>query len=89
LPNAIGVAERIRTTIANTRITSLAGIEFSFTVSIGVAEQPLDHVSEEKLINLADAALYQAKTSGRNCVVGSAPPIMPMDTLIGELEVEA
>lgn len=88
LPNALGVAERIRTTVANTRITSLNGIEFSFTVSIGVAEQPLDHVSEERLINLADAALYQAKTAGRNCVVGSAPPIKPMDTFIAEFEAE-
>ena len=89
LPNAIGVAERIRTAVAETRITSLTGTDFSFTVSIGVAEQPLDDLSEERLIQLADAALYQAKTAGRNCVVGSAPPMKPMDALIAELEEEA
>jgi diguanylate cyclase (GGDEF)-like protein len=86
LPNALGVAERIRSTIAETRITSLAGKSFSFTVSIGVAEQPLDDVSEERLIHLADTALYQAKSAGRNCVVGSAPPMRTMDALLTELE---
>jgi diguanylate cyclase (GGDEF)-like protein len=88
LPNALGVAERIRATIAETRITSLAGIELSFTVSIGVAEQPLDDVSEQRLIHLADTALYQAKTAGRNCVVGSAPPMRTMENMITELEEE-
>ncbi len=89
LPNTLGVAERIRTAVAEARITSLAGIPFSFTVSIGVAEQPLDDLCEERLIQLADTALYQAKTAGRNCVVGSAPPMRPMDALIAELEEEA
>jgi diguanylate cyclase (GGDEF)-like protein len=81
LPNALGVAERIRSSIAETRITSLAGIEFSFTISIGVAEQPLDNISEQRLIQLADSALYQAKTAGRNCVVGSASPVTAIDVL--------
>ncbi|MDE2422132.1 MAG: GGDEF domain-containing protein, partial [Gammaproteobacteria bacterium] len=89
LPNALGVAERIRAAVTETRVTSLSGIPFSFTVSIGVAEQPLDDLSEERLIQLADTALYQAKTAGRNCVVGAAPPMKPMDALIAELEEEA
>jgi diguanylate cyclase (GGDEF)-like protein len=81
LPNALGVAERIRATIAETRITSLAGIEFSFTISIGVAEQPLNDMSEQRLIQLADSALYQAKTAGRNCVVGFASPLTAIEDL--------
>jgi diguanylate cyclase (GGDEF)-like protein len=68
---AMTVAERIRSTIENTSIKSLGGVEFRFTVSIGVAEQPQGDKSEETLIGIADAALYQAKTSGRNRVVST------------------
>ena len=65
------VAERIRASIENTSVKSLGGVEFRFTVSIGVAEQPPQDKSEETLIGIADAALYQAKTSGRNRVVSA------------------
>ena len=69
---ALGVAERIRAAVENTSVKSLDNVEFRFTVSIGVAEQPSDEKSEEKLIGIADAALYQAKTSGRNRVICAA-----------------
>jgi len=71
IQEAQAVAERIRTSVANTSVKSLDGVEFHFTVSIGVTEQQPDDISEEKLIGEADAALYQAKTSGRNRVVCS------------------
>ena len=51
-------AERLRTRIAG---------EMPLTVSGGVAEA-LDGDSHESLIARADAALYSAKTAGRNCV---------------------
>ena len=66
---AITVAERIRATIENTSVKSLSDVAFHFTVSIGVAEQPPEDKSEETLIGKADAALYQAKTGGRNKVI--------------------
>lgn len=72
LQEALTVAERVRAAAENTSIESLNGEALRFTVSIGIAEQPPGEKSEEKLIGTADAALYQAKTSGRNCVV-SAP----------------
>ena len=72
IQKALAVAERVRAAVENTPIKSLGNIEFSFTVSIGVAEQPQDEKSEEKLIGMADAALYQAKTSGRNRVVSAS-----------------
>lgn len=87
LQNALIAAERIRAAVANTLMTSVDGFEFYFTVSIGVAEQPKDDYSEEHLINLADAALYHAKESGRNCVMASTPTcIKPLATYMNELE---
>ena len=74
LQEALAVAERVRATVENTAVKSLGDVEFRFTVSIGVAEQPAQNKSEEKLIGMADAALYQAKTSGRNRVVGASNP---------------
>lgn len=87
LQNALIAAERIRAAVANARLTSFDGYEFSFTVSIGVAEQPKENYSEEHLINLADAALYQAKEAGRNCVMASTPTsIKPLATYMNELQ---
>ncbi|MBC7752433.1 MAG: GGDEF domain-containing protein [Candidatus Saccharibacteria bacterium] len=87
LQNALIAAERIRAAVANTQLTNFDGFEFSFTVSIGVAEQPKENDSEELLINLADAALYQAKGAGRNCVMASTPTcIKPLATYMNELQ---
>lgn len=56
----------------------------SLTASIGVAEKNRDAVpSWEALIEIADRRMYQAKQSGRNCLVGcddkvgDAPPHLP------------
>jgi diguanylate cyclase (GGDEF)-like protein len=63
------LAERIRSAVEVTRVISLSnGIEFEFTVSIGVAEQRADDCTEQQLLGLADEALYLAKTAGRNRV---------------------
>lgn len=43
------------------------------TVSIGVAAFPRDSHTKEDLVQKADAALYEAKASGRNQVVISSP----------------
>ena len=74
LENALTIAERIRTTIADTRIQGFGTNEFKFTISVGVAEQPQDQTSEEWLIERADVAMYQAKVAGRNCIMASTPP---------------
>ena len=67
LEAAYVLAERIRRTVESTRVTSLTcGIEFDFTVSIGVAEQSDKAYSEGQLLRLADEALYLAKNTGRN-----------------------
>ncbi len=74
LEGALTAAERIRKAVENTTIRSAKGVPLNFTISIGVAERPLDVVSEERFIALADAALYKAKASGRNCVQCAEPP---------------
>lgn len=61
------IAERARKELEKTCVcVSDKSITFtaSFGVCFGSSETPLD-----KLIGLADAALYQAKAQGRNCVV--------------------
>ena len=67
------VAERIRQRVAETELG-----EGKLTVSIGLAEYPEGGDSPEELIASADAAMYQAKSSGRNqVVVASATPEPP------------
>ena len=42
---------------------------FNFTVSIGVSSLKPQQTDLQLLIKEADIALYQAKQSGRNCVI--------------------
>jgi diguanylate cyclase (GGDEF)-like protein len=63
LEGAVEVAERIR--------AELADVNFEgekVTVSIGAAEYPTDGESVENVLASADAALYEAKRSGRDRV---------------------
>ena len=58
------VAERIRAQVAAQELG--AG---KLTVSVGVAEYPDGGETPEELIATADAAMYKAKSGGRNQVV--------------------
>jgi diguanylate cyclase (GGDEF)-like protein len=58
------VAERIRARIADTDLG-----EGKLTVSIGLAEYPDGGDTPEELIATADAAMYKAKSGGRNQIV--------------------
>jgi len=69
LPQAIGVAERIRRMIEGDSVQSLDDGVFGFTISIGVAELYAGDENGLDLLGRADAALYEAKESGRNKVV--------------------
>jgi diguanylate cyclase len=70
LATCMAVAERIRRSISECRITRRStGEELpSVTVSIGVAQFQLGE-SMADLMDRCDRALYVAKRSGRNCVV--------------------
>ena len=70
---ALAVAERIRGKMANEAVILPDGRELTVTLSAGVAEKAPDGETAESLIGRADAALYQAKESGRDRVVSATP----------------
>ena len=71
LEEALGVAERIRCGFAAEAVETSAGRAHA-TVSIGIATSA--HAIEiEVLLAAADAAVYEAKSRGRDCVVVAAP----------------
>jgi diguanylate cyclase (GGDEF)-like protein len=65
-PEAEHFAERIATVVAAPIVFHEHEIRVSFTV--GVALAPADGTNPERLLKSADLALYNGKTSGRNCV---------------------
>lgn len=74
LPNtkiagALRLAKRIRQQLDNTPEAPAP-----FTVSLGVAELTPEMNDPNDLLALADSALYEAKRSGRNCVVSFQEP---------------
>jgi len=71
---AEAVAQRYRRAIEGLCVTH-DGVELCVTASLGVAAYPEHPVSTlEELLARADAGLYAAKASGRNCVrIGEAP----------------
>jgi len=64
---AADVAGKILTSVA--KIHRIAGHEVSVSFSIGIAIFPRDAQDVEELLMRADAAMYQAKDSGRNACV--------------------
>jgi diguanylate cyclase (GGDEF)-like protein len=69
---AIEVAERVRERIASTEVQGVDGnAPLAVTASIGVASMPEDGADSRSLIAAADAALYEAKRSGKNRVVAA------------------
>ncbi len=70
LDNAFDKLDRLRTLIEATVFQGKEDKAF-LTVSIGLAGFPDDGENVETLVKVADAALYEAKNSGRNRVVHS------------------
>lgn len=63
------VAERIRRTIESTLFVTDDGLEVKITLSLGLTETDLSKITVDQALQLADLALYQAKSRGRNRVV--------------------
>lgn len=74
LADALGLAERLRRSVAADPVVSAAG-EIRFTMSLGVtASDQEDPSAAEALLHRADEALYQAKRQGRNRVAAWPAP---------------
>ncbi|NVD41344.1 diguanylate cyclase [Ensifer sp. HO-A22] len=70
---AKAIVERLRLAIEQLDIR-FDGHRVALSVSIGVVAGRRGERSSEELFSMADAALYQAKDAGRNCVVAYASP---------------
>ncbi len=70
---AAQVAERLREAVAAAPFTIAAtGVGAPVTTSVGIATLEADGEGADSLLRRADKALYEAKNSGRNRVVGRA-----------------
>jgi diguanylate cyclase len=67
---AITIAEGLRRAIAESPVALADGTRLPLSASIGVALQD-DHPDYERVLARADAAMYQAKRTGRNRVVAA------------------
>ncbi|KVD74265.1 hypothetical protein WS62_07330 [Burkholderia sp. ABCPW 14] len=65
---ASGIAERVRTAIANASF-GIDGKRPPVTVSIGIPQYARDGDTVDEIVRIADERLYRAKNAGRNCVV--------------------
>lgn len=67
IAGAFQLAERLREAIAGTQIDRVEGADvMGVTASIGVASIPASAADADRLIAAADAALYEAKRTGKN-----------------------
>ncbi|HUV04968.1 MAG TPA: diguanylate cyclase [Armatimonadota bacterium] len=64
--NAMVCAEHLRAAVEKHRFTGQDGETIPVTVSLGVAQYPINSSEREGLIVAADLAMYQSKSIGRN-----------------------
>jgi diguanylate cyclase (GGDEF)-like protein len=65
---AVFVAERVRDKIARHAFTGGRRLHLNLTASFGVATFPQHAPSPQQLVACADAAMYEAKAAGKNCI---------------------
>jgi diguanylate cyclase (GGDEF)-like protein len=79
LQGALHIAEQLRLAVLELAIPHRAGAEGQVTISLGCAALgPVNGDSESRLLETADAALYQAKSMGRNQVYGAESEHLPL-----------
>jgi len=90
--DAVVVAERIRSSVANRKFKLADGSTINRTCSIGFAPYPLDGLGPgclawEQIIALADQCLYRAKAQGRNRWIGLLTQDDPSVFALGDLPI--
>ena len=65
---ALLVAERMRRKIERNAFTGGRSLRLCLTASFGVATFPRQAQSPQQLVANADAAMYEAKAAGKNCI---------------------
>jgi len=65
---ALVVAERIRKRVESNNFLASEGYSIRLTCSIGYSCCPEDTVSKNDLLEMADKAMYDGKSRGKNCV---------------------
>ena len=73
--HALAIAQRIRERIEAIRLAELP--ELRLTSSIGIAQASRSHLTLRDWLNAADAALYRAKSEGRNQVASMFSALEP------------
>jgi diguanylate cyclase (GGDEF)-like protein len=68
IEQAVFVAERVREKIARHAFTGGRRLHLNITASFGVAAFPQHAPSPQQLVACADAAMYEAKAAGKNCI---------------------
>lgn len=79
---AMAAAERLRAAVESLRVSVGDGGEVAMTASFGVAATSGRAAKAHDLLAAADAALYEAKRAGRNCV--RAAPAHVLTPLLSE-----
>jgi len=64
--DAVALAEKLRQLVVNQPLVIAGGQTLRLTVSIGVAGELGPHLQVDRLVDEADAAMYAAKSLGRN-----------------------
>jgi diguanylate cyclase (GGDEF)-like protein len=82
LPDGVRVAEKMRKAIHEITVGGPAGEDAHLTMSFGVAEFPT-YPGVDALVAAADAALYQAKRSGKDQVASSTVEARPDRPVVG------
>ncbi len=72
LDTGLRIAERIRESVEESRFETRDGGTLQLAVSVGVAAYPIHARSPEHLLDLADKAMYRAKSLGRNRVCSAS-----------------
>jgi diguanylate cyclase (GGDEF)-like protein len=77
--NACRVARRLHKLIRETLWLKDNGLNVRVTASLGVASYPTDSRTKEKLLHLADEAMYAVKNSTRDSVAAAGLGLLPGD----------